>query len=114
MVRLEDFGLLLNFAPNISSLAGLGILALGCGYQFQVASPVSLALFVAFASICIEKLHPFITGSDRFIASDILTSILVSSLGSLFIYFAAALVIIAVMRILVGRRRKKRVFSRAK
>ena len=110
-MRVETFVLVVNFTPNISSFAGLVILALGLGVQFPTASPVALSLFVAFASVCMEKLHPILTGSERFIAADFLVSIMVNSLGSLLIYFVAAVILVGVTGFIARRRRKKRVFS---
>ena len=112
MVRLENFVQVVNFTPNISEFVGLVVLAFGLGAQMQTASPVTLSLFVAFASICCEKLHLILTGGARFISADFFTAILVSSLGSLLIYFVAALLLVSATRFIAGRRRKKRVFSR--
>ena len=113
MVRVENFVQVVNFTPNISAFIGLVVLAIGLGAQIQTASPVTLSLFVAFFSVCGEKLHPILTGSEHFIASDFFTAIMVSSLGSLLIYFAAALILVSAARFIAGRRRKKRVFSRS-
>ena len=109
---MENFVQVVNFTPNISAFVGLVVLALGLGAQIQTMSSVTLSLFFAFASVCCEKLHLILTGGARFIAADFFTAILVSSLGSLLIYFAAALILVSAARFIVGRRRKKRVFSR--
>ena len=113
MVRVENFVQVVNFTPNISAFVGLVVLAIGLGAQIQTASPVTLSLFVAFSSVFGEKLYPILTGSERFIAADFFTAILVSSLGSLLIYFVAALILVSATRFIAGRRRKKRVFSRS-
>ncbi len=113
MVRVENFVQVVNFTPNISAFVGLVVVALGLGAQIQTASPVTLSLFVAFASVCCEKLHPILTGSARFIAADFFSAIMVSSLGSLLIYFVAALILVSAARFIAGRGRKKRVFSRS-
>lgn len=110
-MRVETFVLVVNFTPNISAFAGLVILALGLGVRFSTASPVTLCLFVAFASVCLEKLHPILTGSKRFIAADFFTAIMVNSLGSLMIYFVAAVILVGITGFITRRRRKKRVFS---
>ena len=114
MVRVENFVQVVNFTPNISGLLGLVIVALGLGAQGQSASPVSLSLLAAFIGVCVEKLHPILTGGERFIATDFFTAIMVSSLGNLLIYFVAALILVSLARFIAGRRRKKRVFSRSK
>ena len=113
MLRVENFIQVVNFTPNISAFVGLVVVALGLSLQIQTASPVTLSLFVAFASVCCEKLHPILTGNARFIATDYFTAIMVSSLGSLLIYFATALILVSAGRFIAGRRRKKRVFSRS-
>ena len=113
MVRVENFVQVVNFTPNISAFVGLVVLAIGLGAQIQTASPVTLSLFVAFSSVFGEKLYPILTGSERFIAADFFTAILVSSLGSLLIYFVAASILVSAARFIAGRRRKKRVFSRS-
>jgi len=113
VVRVENFVQVVNFTPNISAFVGLVVLAIGLGAQIQTASPVTLSLFVAFSSVFGEKLYPILTGSERFIAADFFTAILVSSLGSLLIYFLAALILVSAARFIAGRRRKKRVFSRS-
>ena len=112
-MRVENFVQVVNFTPNISAFIGLVVLALGFGAQIQTASPVTLSLFVAFASVCFEKLHPILTDSARFIAADFFTAVVMSSLGSLLIYFVAALILVSAGRFIAGRRRKKRVFSRS-
>ena len=113
MVRVENFVQVVNFTPNTSAFVGLVVVALGLGAQTKTASPVTLSLFVAFASVCCEKLHPILTGSARFIATDFFNAILVNSLGSLLIYFVAALILVSAARFIAGRGRKKRVFSRS-
>ena len=113
MVRLENFVLVVNFTPNISAFVGLIVLALGLGARTHTASPITLSLFVAFATVCCEKLHLILTGNARFIVAEFLTDIMVSSLGSLLIYFVAAVILVSVARFIAGRRRKKRVFSRS-
>ena len=113
MVCVENFVQVVNFTPNISAFVGLVVVALGLGAQVQTASPVTLSLFVAFASVCCEKLHLILSGSTRFVATDFFTTIMVSSLGSLLIYFLAALILVSAARFIAGRRRKKRVFSRS-
>ena len=113
MVCVENFVQVVNFTPNISAFVGLVVLAIGLGAQIQTASPVTLSVFVAFSSVCCEKLHPILTGSERLNAADFFTAIMVSSLGSLLIYFAAALILVSAARFIAGRRRKKRVFSRS-
>ena len=113
MVRLENFVLVVNFTPNISAFVGLIVLALGLGAQIHSASSVTLSLFVAFAAVCFENLHLILTGSARFVATDFFSAIMVSSLGSLLIYFVAALILVSAARFIAGRRRKKRVFSRS-
>ena len=113
MVRVENFVQVVNFTPNISAFIGLVVLALGLGGQNQTASPVTLSLLVAFASVCFEKLHSILTGSAHFIAADFFFAIMVTSLGSLLIYFVGALILVSAGRFIAGRRRKKRVFSRS-
>ena len=110
---MENFVQVVNFTPNTSAFVGLVIVALGLGALIQNASPVTLSLFAAFSSVCCEKLHPTLTGSARFIAADFFTTIMVSSLGSLLIYFVAASILVSAARFIAGRRRKKRVFSRS-
>ena len=110
---MENFVQVVNFTPNISAFVGLIVVALGLGAQAQTVSPVTLSLFAAFIGVCVEKFHPILTGSARFIAADFFTAIMVSSLGSLVIYFVAALILVSVARFIAGRRRKKRVFSRS-
>ncbi len=112
-MRVENFVQVVNFTPNISAFIGLVVVALGLGTQIQTASPVTLSSFVAFASVSCEKLHPILMGDARFIAADFFTAIMVSSLGSLLIYFVAALILVSAGRFIAGRRRKKRVFSRS-
>ena len=110
---MENFVQVVNFTPNISAFVGLVVVALGLGTQIQTASPVTLSLFVAFAAVCFEKLHLILIGSAHFVATDFFSAIMVSSLGSLLIYFVAALILVSAGRFIAGRRRKKRVFSRS-
>ena len=110
---MEVLVLAVNFTPNISSIVGLFVLGLGFGFLFPGTSLSALALLTGVLCTILEAIQPVLVGDARFIASDLLVDLFMSSLGSLLVYFIAAWAISLVARFIAGRRKKKRVFSRS-